>query len=109
MSAEWSESNQRRKGPPEPNNFAGLVGPILVVLYAIYKACVERRAKYARLLTDEAAFWFAVPLFGLALFYHARYFAPYRRVPIIRIALMTLSIFMMIYGFFRFPIHGIAY
>jgi len=100
---------RRRKGPPESNNFDGIVLPLLLMGYAIFQGFYVRRSKYARLLTWEASFWFAVPLFGLALFYHARYFALYRRVPLLRYALMALSILVMVFGFFLFPLHDIAF
>lgn len=49
-------------------------------------------------MSDEDAVWFSIPVFGLALFFHARYFGYYRRRPLLRWGLMMLAVLVMVAG-----------
>lgn len=46
-------------------------------------------------MIDEDAVWFSIPIFGLALFFHARYFRYYRRRPSLPWGLMILAVLVM--------------
>src|SRR5438552_553871 len=103
------DEDPRRGGPkPDLSTIQGVVGPVLLVCYAVFTAYCVRGTRGWRILTDEGAFWYAVPLFGLALFFHARYFALYRRVPLVRGGLMAIAVGVIVYGIVRFPPRSIA-
>jgi len=76
----------------------GLVAPLFGSAYGLFCLCCVRRTKGGLPMSDEDAFWHSIPIFGLALFFHACYFGYYRRHPWLRWSLMLLAILVMASG-----------
>ncbi|HPY31690.1 MAG TPA: hypothetical protein PLT00_13885 [Verrucomicrobiota bacterium] len=76
----------------------GLFAPLLACAYGVFALCCKRRTKLGLPMNDEDAIWFSIPVFGLALFFHARYFSYYRRHLWLRWGLMMLAILIMVAG-----------
>jgi hypothetical protein len=77
---------------------SGVVVPLLGCLYGLFALCCKRRTKLRLPMSDEDAVWFSVPVFGLALFFHARYFGYYRRRPWLRRGLLLLAVLVIAGG-----------
>jgi hypothetical protein len=77
----------------------GLFAPLLACAYGVFALCCKRRTKLGLPMNDQDAVWFSVPVFGLALFFHARYFSYYRRHPWLRVGLMMLALLVIAAGF----------
>jgi len=77
---------------------SGLIVPLLGCVYGFFVLCCKRRTKLGLPMSDQDAAWFSIPVFGLALFFHARYFDYYRRYPSLRWCLMILAILVIAGG-----------
>jgi hypothetical protein len=77
---------------------SGVIVPLLGCAYGGYILCCKRRTKGGIPMSDEDAFWFAIPVLGLALFFHAWYFHLYSKRKWLRAALMLMAISIMAYG-----------
>lgn len=76
----------------------GVFAPLLGCAYGLFALYTRTRPKLSGRMTGEEALWYSMPVFGLALFFHARYFYWYRRYPWLRWGLMLLAILAMARG-----------
>ena len=69
---------------------------MLTCAYALYRMLFQRVMKYGgRRISDEDAAWTALSFFGIALFFHARYFGFYTRHRWLRWLLLSLAVLII--------------